>query len=171
MANTYNLIATQTVGSGGTAQIDFTSIPQTYSDLVLVTSLRTNNTGSNYGEPLLLKFNDITTGFTHSRLEGYSNAVSSSSETDNMFSRANNANQLSNTFSNNKTYISEYTGTSFKTFITDSVVETNTDFNEMYMYGSLWSNTNAITKISLYGNAGGTFVQYSTASLYGINKS
>jgi hypothetical protein len=38
----YNLIATTTVGSGGAASIDFTGIPQTYTDLFLVSSLRSN---------------------------------------------------------------------------------------------------------------------------------
>ena len=35
MANTYVAIATVTVGSGGAASIDFTSIPATYTDLVV----------------------------------------------------------------------------------------------------------------------------------------
>ena len=35
MANTYVLISSSTVGSGGAASIDFSSIPATYTDLVL----------------------------------------------------------------------------------------------------------------------------------------
>jgi hypothetical protein len=38
MAATYKLIETVTVGSGGAANIEFTSIPQTYTDLKLVIS-------------------------------------------------------------------------------------------------------------------------------------
>jgi hypothetical protein len=34
MANTYTLISSVTVGSGGTCNIEFTSIPATYTDLV-----------------------------------------------------------------------------------------------------------------------------------------
>ena len=34
MANTYTLIASLTVGSGGAANIEFTSIPATYTDLL-----------------------------------------------------------------------------------------------------------------------------------------
>jgi hypothetical protein len=34
MANTYEAIATVTVGSGGAANIEFTSIPGTYTDLI-----------------------------------------------------------------------------------------------------------------------------------------
>jgi len=36
MANTLKKIQTVTVGSGGAASIEFTSIPQTYTDLKLV---------------------------------------------------------------------------------------------------------------------------------------
>jgi hypothetical protein len=35
MATTYEIIASVTVGSGGAANIEFTSIPATYTDLVL----------------------------------------------------------------------------------------------------------------------------------------
>jgi hypothetical protein len=42
MALTYTAIKTVTVGSGGAANIDFTSIPQTYTDLVLKVSARMN---------------------------------------------------------------------------------------------------------------------------------
>jgi hypothetical protein len=40
MANTFTLIASSTVGSGGAASIDFTSISSTYTDLVVKLSLR-----------------------------------------------------------------------------------------------------------------------------------
>ena len=41
MANTYTLISSVTVGSGGAANIEFTSIPATYTDLLLKLSTRT----------------------------------------------------------------------------------------------------------------------------------
>jgi hypothetical protein len=67
MATTYEAIATVTVGSGGAADITFSSIPATYTDLVVKTSLRNadptdqrwnvkitfNGNGSNYSERLL----------------------------------------------------------------------------------------------------------------------
>jgi len=47
-----NMVAIQTVtvGSGGAANIEFTSIPQTYTDLVVVLSLR-NNRSTAIGYP------------------------------------------------------------------------------------------------------------------------
>ena len=48
MPNTMTLISSSTVGSGGTASISFSSIPNTYTDLVVKLSVRstasTNNT-------------------------------------------------------------------------------------------------------------------------------
>ena len=40
---TYKLIASGTVGSGGASSIEFTSIPGTYTDLVIKTSLRVSD--------------------------------------------------------------------------------------------------------------------------------
>jgi hypothetical protein len=39
MANTYEAIATVEVGSGGTANIEFTSIPATFTDLIVKAKL------------------------------------------------------------------------------------------------------------------------------------
>ena len=54
MANTYTLIASNTVGSGGAASISFSSIPSTYTDLLVKISTR-DNTGS--FNDMLLTFN------------------------------------------------------------------------------------------------------------------
>ena len=49
MANTYTLIASSTAGSGGAAYIEFTSIPNTYTDLLVMLSLRTAGGGGGGG--------------------------------------------------------------------------------------------------------------------------
>ena len=45
MASTYIPIATVTVGSGGATNIEFTSIPNTYTNLIILTSLRGTSNG------------------------------------------------------------------------------------------------------------------------------
>ena len=45
MANTFQLISSTTVGAGGASSIDFTSIPSTYTDLVIKWSGRLTSTG------------------------------------------------------------------------------------------------------------------------------
>ena len=59
MPNTFTLIASSTVGAGGASSIDFTSIPSTYTDLVIKASLRSDrNTGS--ATYLTITFNNDT---------------------------------------------------------------------------------------------------------------
>jgi len=173
MATTYTLISSVTVGSGGAANMEFTSIPATYTDLVLLTSLRTNSTVSSYGEQVNLKFNGSTSNFTSRRLEGFATTAQSSTETDGRFGRANNANasQTVSTFSNAMVYIPNYAGSTNKSWSSDSATEQNGNFNELYLYAGLWSQTAAITSISIVGADPGNFVQYSTATLYGIKNS
>ena len=55
----YNLIATTTVGSSGAASIVFSGIPQTYTDLKIVTSMRSNYSGIQ--DDCVLEFNGLTT--------------------------------------------------------------------------------------------------------------
>ena len=83
MAVTYKLIETVTVGSGGAASIEFGSIPQTYTDLVLVGSLRSTSTSSNTGEydAFGYRFNSSTSGYTTRNLQGNGSVASSSTQT------------------------------------------------------------------------------------------
>ena len=80
MAYTYSKLAEYTVPSGGVSAITFTNIPQNYTDIKIVASLRTNYTGSNYGYIDLI-INGNSGNLTEKRLLGYSAGVSSSSLT------------------------------------------------------------------------------------------
>jgi hypothetical protein len=57
MANTYTLISSVTVGSGGAANIEFTSIPQTYTDLLYKISGRLSVDSAS----AFLRYNGTTT--------------------------------------------------------------------------------------------------------------
>ena len=63
MPSTYELIASYTVGAGGAASIDFTSIPATYTDLVLKLSSRTATGGAN---DVYIQFNTDSTSANYS---------------------------------------------------------------------------------------------------------
>jgi hypothetical protein len=68
-------------------------------------------------------------------------------------------------FSNNDLYIPNYTSSSYKSIVVDSVSENNSTSSYITsMQAGLWSNTSAINAITL--NA--TFAQYSEFTLYGI---
>ena len=57
MPNTFVKIASATAGSGGSVNFDFTSIPQTFTDLQIVLSLRATSTNPT----LIYYFNNDTT--------------------------------------------------------------------------------------------------------------
>ena len=174
MANTFVKIASVTVGAGGASTIDFTSIPSTYTDLCLKFSIRDSRSNQGPGY-LLLKFNDSTTGYSNRFLYTSTDggAVANYSSTENYISFAINTNfSTANTFGNGELYIPNYGGSAYKSVSIDSVSETNSSFNAAVrnITAFLWSNSAAITKITLNGD-NGPFLQYSTATLYGINNS
>jgi hypothetical protein len=171
MATTFTKIASITVGLGGTSSIDFTSIPQTYTDLVLKTSVRTGRGTVN--DALAVKLNSSTTGYS-SREVTYDNG-NVPSYTD-LFGAGYNLNTqgngtTSNTFSNQEIYIPNYTGSAHKSFSSESVVENNGSDARVEIMASLWSNTSPITSIILSSYTGNGLLQHSTATLYGISNS
>jgi hypothetical protein len=173
MANTFTKIAAVTVGSGGSANIDFTSIPSTYTDLCLKVSARTNRTGTDVDDELYIEFNGSGgTAYSTRMVEGNgSTARSASDASQAKLTRgiAPTDNSTANTFSNCEYYIPNYAGSNNKSVSSDNTMENNATFSLVNLSAGLWSNTSAITSIKI--TAVGTFVQYSTATLYGINKS
>ena len=167
MANTFELIASSTVGVLGAATIDFTSIPSTYTDLVIKYSLRSSSVTDDY-LGVKYSFNGSTASFTYRHLYGTGSATGSGSGSTNNPSGYMQAGlTTSNTFANGETYIPNYAGSTNKSFSTDSVVENNATLGFDDLLAGLWSNTAAITSITLTP-ASGSFVQYSTAYLYGV---
>lgn len=168
MANTYVKIATATVGAGGASSIDFTSIPQTYTDLVLKISAR----GDNGIWGMLLSINGSAASFTNKYLEGTGAAATSSSLAQ-FIGEENATSATASTFGNSEVYLPNYTGSTNKSFSSDSVSENNATTAYTNLTANLWSNTAAITSLSLsiYNTSARKYSQYSTATLYGISKS
>jgi len=165
MPNTYTLIASNTLSTAA-ASITFSSIPATYTDLLLVTSVREATTDS---YTATLKFNASTTTYTQRNLQGSGSAVSSASPTD-IEIMANGSTSTANTFSNSSVLIPNYAGSNFKSVSVDSVTEANATQAFARLGANLWSNTAAITSISIQ-TASGNLAQYTTAYLYGIKNS
>jgi hypothetical protein len=164
MANTYEIIASVTVGSGGAAYVEFTSIPQTYTDLNIVISGR--NTSS--GDWFSMNFNGSTSTFTGKQIFANASAAYSYSKTDNNeYGVIPNSSTTANTFGSTSLYIPNYTSSNNKSFSIDSVTENN-GATAYAMLAGLWSNSAAITSIRMTISAN-TFTQYSTAYLYGIS--
>lgn len=174
MANTHKLISSVTVGSGGAANITFSSIPGTYTDLVLRLSLRGAVNGT--WADTLLKFNGSTANFTNKYMYGNGSGVypgsNAYSTSGGYMSGSPGATGTANTFNNTTVYISDYASTAKnKTYMTDGSAETNATTAYLHALYGLWSDTSAITSISLVTDTGTNWVENSTAYLYGISKS
>jgi hypothetical protein len=173
MANTYTLISSVTVGSGGAANIDFTSIPSTYTDLSILCSIRTDR--PDYAESLQLRFNSSTSNYTTNGLSNDGNSVISSStsgETGMLIGILPGSSATASTFGNGSIYIPNYAGSNNKSVSVDTVTESNNPISTttyLRLWAGLWSDSSAITSIRLYSRNSYNFVQYSTAYLYGIS--
>jgi hypothetical protein len=90
---TYSLIASNTVTGSVASSITFSSIPATFTDLILVGSVKFNNTN---GEAVWMQFNsDTATNYSRTQLEGYTTPPPSgraSNETKLVMYSASNAN-------------------------------------------------------------------------------
>ena len=169
MANTFELIASSTVGSGGASSIDFTSISSTYTDLCLKVSARGNYAG--VGGTLKIEFNGSTSNLSSKLLESSGSSAYSYNATSTLqIAGGTNANNTASTFGNAEFYIPNYAGSTNKSVSIDGTGENNATENYQGLTAGLWSNTAAITSIKLVIVAA-NFVQYSTAYLYGVKNS
>jgi hypothetical protein len=151
------------------ASIIFSSIPQTYTDLVLVYSGRFS---SGTGGDVKIEFNGVTTGYSYRQIFGNgSSAGSSSGSSGGYAGRVVAANLTSNTFSSVQVCIPNYANGNQKTFSVDSVDENNATLASQNIIAGLWSGTNAISSLVLTDFGGSlSFAQYSSFTLYGITK-
>jgi hypothetical protein len=169
MANTYTLIASSTVGSGGAASIDFQSIPATYTDLCLKLSLR--SAGASTWDSALLQINTSSSDMSSKYLSGNGSTVVSGSLSSFYLGDINAASSTSDTFTNQEIYLPNYTAAINKSGSIDSVAEQNASAGFNQLFANLWSQTTAINRLTIVSNNGFNLVQYSTAYLYGIKNS
>jgi hypothetical protein len=165
------LIQTVTVGAGGASSIAFTSIPTdgTYTDLLLVTSLR-DNTGSTGWENAFVYPNNSSANMTSRFLFGWSTNIGSAVNTPAViYHQTGRGGNTANTFSNSSVYFANYASAAAKTISADTSVERNDVAGINAITAALWNDTTPISSIYITA-ATGAFVQYSSASLYGILK-
>jgi len=168
MASSYEAIATTTVGSGGVANIEFTSIPATYTDLAVYFSVR-NSAGV---IDTRIQFNASSANLSSRYLFGDGNTVTAASSASNIeMIGMTKSTWTANTFGNVFIYIPNYTLSDFKAVSVDSVNENNATEAYAMLTAGLWSNSAAITSIKLLPGSASNFVEYSTATLYGIKNS
>lgn len=164
---TYIAIATTTVGAGGASSIDFNSIPATYTDLLIKLSARSN---SSAGTGLNISFNGSTASFTNKSVQGNGSTASSFADYNRMAGQVAMSTDTTSVFSNVEIYIPYYNSSLNKSYSADGAESTNSSSAYVSYNAGLWSNTSAITSLSLT-SMNGNFVQYTTATLYGITAS
>ena len=164
----WTVIDHEEVPSGGVATIVFANIPQTYTDLVIVASLRSTRSGQTL-DTFTVKINADTNGYSERLLRGDGSSADSFSSTVGRSGYISAASATSNTFGNLMIYFPNYAATVAKSWSTDSVSETNATGGYQAIFANLQSTTDAITDLTLDAD-NGDFVQYSSATLYGVTK-
>jgi hypothetical protein len=163
---TMTLIESKTL-TGTQAAIEFTSIPSTFTDLVVLVSGRGDRAAS--FTSLFVNLNGSSADFTTRVLGGDGSNAVSSTDPQSYFGFIPCASATSNTFGNAALYIPNYTSSANKSLSGDGVAENNATQAFQRIAALLWSNTAAITSLSVYPDVG-NFVIGSTVSLYGITK-
>lgn len=170
MANTFKKIQTVTVGSSGASSIEFTSIPQTYTDLRIVLSARSLQ-GNIYGGGALQFNSDTGSNYKWVRARGDGSNVASdysSSATSITNWDVAGANATASVFGTVIFDILNYTSSNYKSIFLEYTGENNATEAHMGMNTGIWTSTSAITSIKLF-SSGNNYVQYTTATLYGIS--
>jgi hypothetical protein len=165
MAQAYVPIQTVTVGSGGAASIEFTNIPQNYTDLSILLTYRTTVSGPTDGK---ISFNSSTSNFSWRSVYGTgSAAVSGNNTVNNALGQVQGSAATALTFASLSIYIPNYAGGNNKSFSVDYATENNATLAYGGLVAGLWSQTSAITSIGISLDSG-NLAEYSTATLYGI---
>ena len=167
--NSYESIATVTVGVGGSASVSFSSIPSTYKHLQIRSILR--STAAAGPRALYLQINsDTGNNYSVHTLSGSGSAASAGAitSTNKIFIYDNPAaNQTSSVFSGQIIDVLDYQNTNkYKT--TRQLGGYDANGSGFIFFGSgLWQSTSAVTSLSFTLEAG-DFAQYSSFALYGI---
>jgi len=155
---------------GGTqASITFSSIPATFTDLCLKFSVRGNRSANVDNIQLNINGQGVNTNLTTRFLYGDGSDKASATQVEVAGGIVGAASTTASTFGNGEIYIPNYAGSTNKSISVDVVMENNATYSLQLIGATLWSQTAAISSIALDPQFN-DFVQYSSATLYGILK-
>jgi hypothetical protein len=173
-ATSYESIATVTVGAGGAASAEFTSIPNTYQHLQIRGIPKAVGTANIAVNGLVQINSDTGSNYSRHLLDGngsVATANGSASQSSIVFCPIpdSNISGSGSMFAGFVMDILDYANTNkYKTVRTLSGYDlNNATYGALRFYTGLWMNTNAITSIKLYAD-GVNLAQYSSFALYGI---
>ena len=176
----WNVISAQTVDGSNPTSVTFSSIPDTYDNLYILASTRLSNTGSNaYFPAITTSFNNVTTGteYNSSYILAYDTTITGTYYSDVAAGwsgmRGSGTSSVADIITPTEIWIPNYSNTdNYKTGVFTSIVSNNSTTNGHWLHtwgGLQWANTAAISEIDFTPTSSGTFAQYSTFTLYGIN--
>jgi hypothetical protein len=172
MAMTYEPIATTTLNST-TASISFTSISQSYTDLILAASVRgttsthlhayvgngSYDSGTNYS---------VTGMYARSTTNDYASERNSNYQGLRLSPFTYNVPSASSTFGTCVAHFQNYSNTTtYKTVLIRNASIGSNDYAGTEAAVSVWRNTNAINQIQIFP-LNGSFVTGTIITLYGI---
>lgn len=164
MPSTYEPIATYTLGSTATSYT-FSSIPSTYTDLVLVANVQLTSSG----QSLLYQFNgDTGNNYYLTILKGNGTSATSDQRSSVSYQLAAGWDAglpTSTSFATAIINISNYSNST--TYKTSLALGSNAAGGDVTRTVNIWSNTNSITSITVYTGIG-NIASGSNFTLYGI---
>lgn len=175
MAATYIPIQSVTLASSA-ASVSFSSIPQTFTDIVVRFSARTDYAGPN--ELITCTINGVGgTSYSHTTLIGNGSTVISNRNSSAAYTRIGwsvGSTATANTFGSTEIYLPNYTSIQSKPANSFSVAENNSSTTAgtyINVNANLLSVASAISSIALVPINASNFVAGSTFHLYGIKNS
>ena len=173
VTNSYESIATVTVGSGGSSSISFSSIPSTYKHLQIRGIAQELSTSPGYDSIDIVLNSDAGANYSWHRLLGNGSAASADAGTSQNYGLAGTMYYTtagaSNVFNAVVADVLDYQNTNkYKTIRSLAGVDNN-GAGTVGLLSTSWRSTSAVTSITLYpDNRVRSFAQYSSFALYGI---
>jgi hypothetical protein len=160
------------VGSGGAANITFSSIPSTYKHLQIRCLARTTYASGTDGDYLKMQFNsDTGSNYATHQISGDGSSASAAaftSQTAMYPARAGATGLSANIFGDLIIDVLDYSlTTKYKTMRNLGGYDANGS-GIIRLVSGLWMNTNAVTSIKIEAGSGTGLEQYSSFALYGI---
>lgn len=155
---TYSLIASAT-GTGSSGTLSFTSIPATYTDLILVL-----NGSLSAGNNVYMRMNNISSA-SYSQTVISGDGTSAASYRTTAVTSFPYMGYTDATISNMIMHFMDYSNTTtYKTVLH----RRNLSSSQVSANVGLWIQTSAINQIDVYSASGATWTTSTTAKLYGI---
>ena len=177
MANTFYLIQAYDLLVNTAGGVTFSAIPQTYTDLLIKFSIRSNRTGQN-SDDLKVTINS-STDYNNIRLFGLNGSTSQDGGAGSLYNYlgvGTAVDAAAGAFSSGQYLIPNYTNTSYPKVVNSYAIASN-NVNNTYqsIIGNMTNiaNNAAVTSINIqgYNATSGTLLAGSTIRLYGLKNS